>query len=168
MLCVTEKLDIDPEQAIKHLFDFQNLPHRMEEFATINEVLFVDDSISTIPQSAIEAINYYKLKRTTLIFGGLDRGLDWNSFSVWLAKSKVINIIGLPNTGHTIIEKISSMPEHKKKQLFMANDLNDAVSIAKKITPKYGVVLLTPAAPSQNKYRDYKERGATFKKLVLE
>ncbi|MEE9364555.1 MAG: UDP-N-acetylmuramoyl-L-alanine--D-glutamate ligase [Cellulophaga sp.] len=168
MLCVIGKMGIDPEQAVELLSDFQNLPHRMEEFATVNEVLFVDDSISTIPQSAIKALNYYKKKHVTLIFGGLDRGLDWDKFSIWLAKSSVRNIIGLPETGHSIVNKINSMPEYKQKQLFLVDDLGAAVAAAKKITPRHGVVILTPAAPSQNKFRDYKERGTTFKKLVLE
>ena len=168
MLCVIEKMGIEHNQAIELLHDYHSLPHRMQEFATINGVLFVDDSISTIPQSAMEAINYYEIRNTTLILGGLDRGLDWGEFSIWLSMSKVSNIIGLPDTGHTVVNNIRSTSNDNKIQLFIVDDLEDAVSIAKKLTPTHGVVLLTPASPSQNKYRDYKERGDLFKKFVLQ
>ena len=40
--------------------------------------------------------------------------------------------------------------------------MEDAVSLARRVTPPGGVVLLSPAAPSYGHYRDYIERGRDF------
>jgi UDP-N-acetylmuramoylalanine--D-glutamate ligase len=40
--------------------------------------------------------------------------------------------------------------------------MSHAVDLARKMTPRGGVILLSPAAPSYGVYRSYIERGADF------
>ena len=40
--------------------------------------------------------------------------------------------------------------------------MDEAVGLAKQVTPAGGVVLLSPAAPSYGYYRDFAERGRDF------
>ncbi len=47
-----------------------------------------------------------------------------------------------------------------------ARDLAAAVAEAKAITPAAGVVLLSPAAPSYGRFRDFEERGDRFAELA--
>jgi UDP-N-acetylmuramoylalanine--D-glutamate ligase len=50
-------------------------------------------------------------------------------------------------------------------RLESARTLDEAVAIARRITPIGGVVLLSPGAPSFDQFRDYAERGAAFARL---
>jgi len=52
------------------------------------------------------------------------------------------------------------------KRIFLATCMAEAVKKAKEITPKGGVVLLSPGAPSFNAYKDYEERGEDFRKNI--
>jgi UDP-N-acetylmuramoyl-L-alanine---L-glutamate ligase len=44
----------------------------------------------------------------------------------------------------------------------LLRSMRDAVDLARSITPPGGVVLLSPAAPSYGRYRDFIERGEDF------
>jgi UDP-N-acetylmuramoylalanine--D-glutamate ligase len=46
-------------------------------------------------------------------------------------------------------------------------NLEEAVKMAKEITPQAGMVLLSPAAPSYDAYKNFQERGVLFKKLAF-
>ena len=64
--------------------------------------------------------------------------------------------LALPDTGAKI-----TTPYH-------VSDMCEAVKLAHKKTPKGGVVLMSPGAPSYNQYKNFEERGADFIKLVKE
>jgi UDP-N-acetylmuramoylalanine--D-glutamate ligase len=44
--------------------------------------------------------------------------------------------------------------------------LEDAVTKAKEITPKGGYIVLSPAAPSYDAFKDFEERGDLFIKYA--
>jgi len=48
-LTVAKSLDLDPAEALEAAGGFGGLPHRQQELGEVGGVLFVDDSISTIP-----------------------------------------------------------------------------------------------------------------------
>src|SRR5207253_1964579 len=58
-LAVAKSLDIDSAAALDATRDFQGLPHRQQELGVSGDVLFVDDSISTIPESTMAALAVY-------------------------------------------------------------------------------------------------------------
>lgn len=67
----------------------------MEYFATVKGIKFVNDCIATIPHSvmcAVEALGDVD----TLIFGGMDRGLDYSAFEKALEKSSIRNLVCYP------------------------------------------------------------------------
>jgi UDP-N-acetylmuramoylalanine-D-glutamate ligase len=46
--------------------------------------------------------------------------------------------------------------------IHLAQSMRDAVELAQKATPRGGVILLSPAAPSYGMYRSFIERGEDF------
>ena len=44
----------------------------------------------------------------------------------------------------------------------LADTMRDAVTQAREMTPRGGVILLSPAAPSYGRYRSFIERGEDF------
>ncbi len=152
--------------AIAALNAFTGLPHRLQQVAVAEGISFFDDSISTIPQACIAAVVSVG-NVDTLIFGGLDRGIDYTPLSDFLAGGPVANLIALPATGHRMIDLLletGNLPDFVRT--FKAKDMAEAVDIAFRITLPGHACLLSPAAASYGYYRNFEERGAHFSGLV--
>lgn len=163
ILAACNILKLDFNMAIKSIKNFEPLEHRMEFVATVEGVDYYNDSIATIPESTINAINSIK-NINTLIVGGKDRGVDLSELIRFLKASNIDNIICLPKTG----EFISAGLQNSNKNVVFTNELEEAVKIAKKVTSKGGVCLLSPAASSYGYFKNFEERGRLFKQYVLE
>ena len=164
-LAVVKLLDIDLAAALEVTRDFRGLPHRQQELGQNGGVLFVDDSISTIPESTLAALAVYTGRDITLIVGGYDRGIDYGklleAFSTGAAKA----VICLGDSGRRLYDHVRSASKPAGSLPFpihLAGSMEDAVSYATRVTPPGGVVLLSPAAPSYGHYRNYIERGRDF------
>src|SRR6516165_3436852 len=164
-LAVAKLLDIDLSAALYATRDFRGLPHRQQELGQNGGVLFVDDSISTIPESTLAALAVYTGRDITLIVGGYDRGIDYGklleAFSTGAAKA----VICLGDSGRRLYDHVRSVSKPAGCLPFpihLAGSMEDAVSYATRVTPPGGVVLLSPAAPSYGHYRNYIERGRDF------
>ena len=143
----------------KSIGSFKPLKHRLEIVCEKDGVTYVNDSISTTPIAAASALDVFKEKQITILVGGYDRGLVLSDFVQLLTDSTNVKIICLPDTGKRIYQDLSrTAPE----RTFSVADMTEAVKKAKEITPKGGIILLSPAAPSFNAYKNYEERGADF------
>lgn len=163
ILAVCQILNLDIKNAISSIKEFKPLEHRMEFVANINGVDYYNDSIATIPESTIDAINAIK-NINTLIVGGKDRGVNLSELINFLKTSDIENIICLPKTGEFIKQGL----EGSDKNVYFISELEDAVKTAKKVTKNDSVCLLSPAASSYGYFKNFEERGRLFKKFVLE
>lgn len=157
-------LGADKESIKRAVENFKGIEHRLEPVGEVCGVKFYNDSIATMPHAVmcnIEALG----DTDTLIFGGLDRGLDYSDFCVQLEKCEVRNLIGLPETGHNICNDMEK--SGTRKTLVKAADMEDAVKQAFELTQKGKSCLMSPAAASYNIYKDFSEKGRHFKDLVL-
>lgn len=167
-------LGADDDSIRKAISEFKGIEHRMELVGTFSGVTYYNDSIATIPtavEGAVKALGNVN----TLVFGGLDRGIDYSEFISFLKNSDIVNLIGLPETGHIIIDEIikaSSLCENggeqgaPSKKLVKARDMEDAVKKAAALTKKSTACLFSPAAASYNYYKNFEEKGRHFKSLV--
>ncbi len=144
------------DQCIKSLNTYEILPHRLEEIGEKDGVLYVDDSISTIPEATIEALKIYNGRPITLIMGGMDRGQDYEELITTIENTSVTHVCLLPENGRAL----SHIVEGK-----LCDTLEDAVHTAQKTTPSGGVILLSPAAPSYGQFKNFKDRGQRFRAL---
>lgn len=162
ILGVCQILNLDIKKVINSIKEFKPLEHRMEFVANINGVDYYNDSIATIPESTIDAVNAIK-NVNTIIVGGKDRGVNLSELINFLKTSNIENIICLPKTGEYIKEGLES----SNKKVYFTNELEEAVNIAKKVTKKSTVCLLSPAASSYGYFKNFEERGRLFKKYVI-
>lgn len=145
---------------LEALPDFSGLEHRLEYVCTINGAEYINDSISTAPQTAIAALKAYP-DTDTLIIGGMDRGISYDELSEFLnADTSVRNLIILPDSGKRAAEKVTNPLIQK----IFADDMPKAVEEAKKVTKVR--CILSPAAASYGFYKNFEERGKHFKQLV--
>ena len=153
--------EIEDETILKVVSSFKSLPYRMEYVGEINEVKYYVDTLATIPEATEEAIKALD-KIDTLIFGGMDRGISYDEFVTFLQNSQINNFICMPKTGYDIGHKL------KDKKVYYTEMIDEAVKVAKEVTKKGGICILSPAAASYEYFKNYQEKGDRFKELVLE
>ncbi len=164
-LTVAKSLDLDPAAALRAASGFRGLPHRQQELGKIGGVLFVDDSISTIPESTLAALAVYAGRDITVILGGHDRGIDYSKLVEKAVAGAAKAVICLGTSGERIYSLARAVATRRHDvacKIYRAQSMKDAVAYARQVTPPGGVVLLSPAAPSFGHYRDYIERGRDF------
>lgn len=158
-MCVALALGCDKDKALEAVSTFNGLPHRLENIGTFGGVQYINDSISTCPSTAIAAVKSFD-KVDTIIIGGMDRGIDYTELVSFINSSDIENIILLPDSGYRIYSELDG----KKRNIYKAENLIDAVRYAKTVTKVR--CLLSPAAASYGFYKNFEERGEHFKELV--
>ena len=163
-LAVARIFGVSDECVKNAIKNFNGIEHRMEFVGKFNGVAFYNDSIATIPTAVMGAIKALK-NVETLIFGGLDRGIDYKEFIEFLIDSDIKNLIGLPETGHDILDDVKL--NNTAVNAIYAENMEDAVINAINETKENGICLFSPAAASYNYYKNFEEKGRHFKELVV-
>jgi UDP-N-acetylmuramoyl-L-alanine---L-glutamate ligase len=155
-------VDVSDPAVAAGVASYAVLPHRLTEIADPSGLTFVDDTLSTSPYSALHAVDAYEGRPLTLIVGGTDRGLDYAPLRAGLA-GRELTVLGIPDSGPRILEALRDLPGVRTEE---TEDLVAAVTRARALTPAGGVVLLSPAAPSYGRFRDFEHRSAVFAQAV--
>lgn len=157
---------VSREAIRKVLSEFSGLEHRLEFVKDVNGIRFYNDSLATIPQATIEALE--ALPQTeTLIAGGHDRGIDYRPLAQYLRNGQVKTLILFPPTGIRIWEEICKVvSESSRPGKFDVKTMEQAVKIAFVETLPGKICLLSSASASFGIFKDYKDRGEQFKREV--
>jgi hypothetical protein len=103
---VARSLGVPVETCIQVFKDFHGLPHRLQSLGIHHDIEWIDDAISTTPESAIAALDALGDRVQTIILGGQDRGVDFKELGKRVAKSKVKTVILFPGSGPRVFEAI--------------------------------------------------------------
>lgn len=161
-----EKIDII--KALNTLKTFKTLEHRLEVFYNNKETntIFVDDSISTIPEATIEALKTFKNNEIFLVLGGFDREQDYSYLVNFINdESNVKKIFLLGPTGKRL-EELFKNNNKKNIEVKYFENLEDLVKSIKSHNLHNKTVLLSPASPSYGMFKNFEERGNKFKELI--
>ena len=162
-LCAIYAFGIPVDEVIPNLYTFQPLEHRQELVGTFGGVTFYNDSISTIPQAAIAAMQTIK-NVTFLLLGGFDREIDYTPLIDYLKKNPVPHILYTGKAGTRMFEMLQNAGYQGDIKKF--KDLTEAFEIIKGLSKPGDVCLLSPAAASYDQYKNFEERGRIFKELA--
>lgn len=160
---------INKEKIRKAIKSFKPLPHRLEFVGELRGIRFFNDSLSTIPETAIFALDAMGNNVQTIMLGGYDRNIDFKNLAQRILKSRVKNVILFPTTGEKIWREIVRKAKLLNKKLprpFPVNSMEEAVKISFLKTEKGKICLLSTASTSFSIFKDYKEKGDLFKKYV--
>lgn len=155
--CVAER-----EALAAGVRSFAGLPHRLTEIEDPAGITFVDDTLSTSPYATMHAIDAYDGRPLTLIVGGTDRGLDYTPLREHLT-GRQVTVLGIPDSGERIVATLRDLPGVRAE---VTEDLVAAVRRARELTPVGGVVLLSPAAPSYGRFRNFEHRSEVFVQAI--
>jgi UDP-N-acetylmuramoylalanine--D-glutamate ligase len=143
----------------KTIINFTGLRHRFETVDTIEGVEYVDDSKGTTVDSTLRALESCE-KPVVLIAGGRDKN-SYYSVVRETVKKKVRHLILIGEARKAIAECLKDVvPIHE------ANGMLEAVRLARRLSDKGSMVLLSPMCSSFDMFRDYKERGEVFAAAV--
>ncbi len=136
---------------------YPGLPHRMERVSTVKDVLYINDSKATNPDSTAPALAAYP--HIHWIVGGKRKADDLNACLPHLGHVRAAYLIG---SSEAVFE--TALAPHVRTM--RCGTLAGAVISAAAAAKPGEVVLLSPAAASQDQFKDYEERGQLFRTLV--
>ena len=133
-----------------------------------NGVSYINDSIATSPTRTIAGLRAMRTK-PILIAGGHDKHVSFDRLADEIAE----RVKALYLTGDTAeqIEKAvrkSVFFDPSRLPIYVVPDLKTAVEEARAHSIPGDVVLLSPACSSFDRFKNFAERGDTFRKIVLE
>lgn len=169
VLSVIDYLKLDVTRAVEALKTFEPLPHRLQKVGKIGDIEFINDSISTAPETAMAAMSSFN-RPLGLILGGYDRNQDYNELAEKInADSNVKAVATLFKTGPRIAE---TLRRHLTREIVLVEE-NDFAKAVEDIYialrgQKNGLVLFSPAAPSYDAYKSFVARGNHFIEIVKE
>lgn len=156
---------VDSASIRQGITTFSGLPHRLQYVGEFSGVHCYNDSISTVPQSTIVALQ--SLPNTqTILLGGKDRGIDYDPLTDYLAQQNDLNLICMGEAGKRIIENLKKSIHGRKLKTQFVDDFDQAVIYALKITQPGKILLLSPAASSYDMFENFEKRGERFMYLL--
>jgi UDP-N-acetylmuramoylalanine--D-glutamate ligase len=151
-----------PADAIgRGIRDYRALPHRLERIATVDRVLFYNDSKATNPASTIRALNSFEPGTVHLILGGRDKGSDWSEL-IPLVEQRTRQVLLVGEATEMLRDLLADGPA----KVVECETVARAVEIAHVAAEPGDVVLLSPGCASFDQYRDFSQRGDDFRNVV--
>lgn len=156
-----EMLGIDDITVHAGLQAFQGLPHRQQFIGEYRQRRFIDDSKATSSAATLAAIS--SEPNSWILLGGADENADF----VELAKQVVTGAKGAAVFG-TVAGKLHTLlREHRSDfQSQKTGTLAEAFAWCVGQSQPGDTILLSPACPSTDQFRDFAERGEVFQRLV--
>ena len=152
---------LDVENMCLALKKFKGLSHRMQKVAELQSVVWVNDSKATNIGACVAALEGYE-RKVILIAGGDAKGADMRELvPIVAARTKLVILMG----------KDASLMEAALAgcvPVYFANNMKEAVNIARQQSQAGDIVLLSPACASLDQYKSYVDRGNKFAEAVLE
>jgi UDP-N-acetylmuramoylalanine--D-glutamate ligase len=158
-VCAARLAGIPAESIRASVREFKAVEHRLEFVAKVGGVEFYNDSKATNVDATKKALEAFA-GGVHLILGGKDKDSDYAELTDLLReRCKTVYTIG------SAAEKIERQLAGVVKMV-RAQTLDRAVAEAAAAAVAGDVVLLAPACSSFDQFRNYEERGKTFKDLV--
>jgi len=164
-LTIATMLDADQWAAMQALSAFRGLVHRLEFVREYRGVRYFNDSKATTPEAAMTAIEAFE-EPVVAIVGGSEKGSSFATLGdVLVRRTKAVVCLGATK------EKIAAEIRRAAcgattPALKVVEDFESAISTARELAAGGDVVVLTPSCPSYDMFKNYEERGESFKQIV--
>ena len=163
-LCACYSFGVTIPELLPHLKTFKPLEHRQEYVGMFKGVKFYNDSISTIPQATVAALQTIK-NVNFLLLGGFDRGIDYQPLIDFLKENPLQYVLLTGDAGKTIKGLLQTAGY--EGNVYEYGDMQSAFDMIKKYSKEGDVCLLSPAAASYDRYKNFEERGKAFKEHAM-
>ena len=162
MMCAilaVSPFDIEKDIIQKSLETFSPLAHRMEFVKEVNGVKFYNDSKATNTDSVKYALQSFD-NPIRIIMGGAGKSEDYSILIPYLKKrAKKVYL-----TGDTIDEMKNAF--ECTVEIESIKEFEDVIKKAFSDSDKGDIIVLSPACTSYDRFKNFEERGNTFKEIV--
>ena len=145
---------------------FGGVPHRIELVRELNGVRYYNDSIASSPSRTIAGLRSFDQK-VILIAGGYDKHIPYDVLGPEITRAvKTLILVGA--TGPKIKDAVMNAPDYQTGEpvILERDNLQEAVNTAYDMAKPGDVVILSPASAYFDQFKNFEERGNTFKKYV--
>jgi UDP-N-acetylmuramoylalanine--D-glutamate ligase len=150
--------------------EFQGLPHRLEFVQELGGVAYYNDSIATTPERTLAALRSFS-RPLLLLLGGREKHLPLEELAEEACR-RCRAVICFGESGPILDEALQRAadrrPDDDRPKLMRAASLAEAVEGAHTLAEAGDVVLLSPACTSYDAYNNFEERGADFRRMILQ
>jgi UDP-N-acetylmuramoylalanine--D-glutamate ligase len=163
---MAKQLAVDDKTIARALAGFAGLPHRLRIVTEVAGRRFYNDSKSTTPAATIAALNAMD-RPTWLLLGGADKETDWSGF-VEETIPRIKGVVVFGSVSSKLYELFCRVDEVSRKPFpcFRCDIMAEALACAWQNSTAGQAILLSPACPSTDQFRDFAHRGEEFERLV--
>ncbi len=154
-----QEAGLPPGLIAEGLRSFQALPHRLEPVGEFGGVLWINDSKATNIASTVVAIEAMS-RPFVLLLGGRHKGEPYTRLGP-LLQGRCRLVIAYGEAGPLIEHDLQSVVPMERGTTFA-----DVMERARRAARPGDAVLLSPACSSYDMFKNYEERGATFRRLA--
>ena len=124
-------------------------------------VRYVDDGLATSALPVVAALEVFVNDPVALIAGGFDRGVDYEPIAAAIARRRAPTVLFTMGAAGVRIGDAVARRSPEVLQIAVSS-MRDAVNEARHALATGGVVLLSPGAPSFDRYKNWEERSEDF------
>jgi len=148
---------------------FGGVEHRIELVRELRGVKYYNDSIASSPSRAIAGIRALsdhagEHGRIILVAGGKDKGVAFDGFGAEVVDK--VNTIVLTGVAADQIHQAIIKVGQGALEIHRCKEFAEAVIKASELAKEGDIVTLCPACTSFDMFRNFEERGKTFKDIV--
>ncbi|MBO5938525.1 MAG: UDP-N-acetylmuramoyl-L-alanine--D-glutamate ligase [Clostridia bacterium] len=158
---------VDPSVYTSVAREFRGVEHRLELIRTLHGVDYYNSSIDSSPSRTAAALSALRGRDIVIICGGYDKKIPFEPLAEALCHT-VRAVVLTGQTGEKIEHVLRAHPDYREgaPEIYRESDFFDAVSTAKRVAREGGCVLLSPACASFDAFKNFAERGNTFREIV--
>jgi UDP-N-acetylmuramoylalanine--D-glutamate ligase len=157
---------VDDETIRQFARTFGGVEHRIELVRTLRGVRYYNDSIASSPSRTIAGLRSFK-EKVILIAGGYDKNIPFDVLGPEVVEHvKLLILCGA--TAEKIRAAVESAPEYQpgKPEILTVSPFQKAVETARDRAEEGDVVTLSPACAAFDQFKNFMERGKTYKAIV--
>ena len=148
---------------------FCGVAHRLEHVRTLDGVDYYNSSIDSSPSRTAAALSALGDRDTVVICGGYDKHIPFAPLAESLCRhARAVVLTGATAEAIRAAILAYAPDEDDRPVVVHRPDFADAVRAARALAQTGGCVLLSPACASFDAFRNFAERGETFRRIVME
>ena len=156
-----------PDEVIREFArNFGGVEHRIELVRTYHGARFYNDSIASSPSRTIAGLRSFK-EKVILIAGGYDKHIPFDVLGPEIVEHVKALVLCGATAGkiRQAVEQAAGYAPGKPEILEVA-PFQNAVEAARDLAKEGDVVTLSPACAAFDQFKNFAERGKTFKEIV--
>lgn len=165
-LQVAKRFNVSNTEIAKVFAEFKGVAFRQEKIATINGVIYINDTTASTPIAGIKALEAFPKNKIILICGGNSKNCDTRGFAKKIAEKCKYVVFLKGNATNDFRNEIlhSGIDANKLSEIFV--DFKKAIETARQKSAHGDIILLSPGFTSFGMFANEFERGRQFNEIV--